>query len=177
MQDRSDSTVPAHAPRRVALRVGLLAAIWWLLNPDEAASWVVGAPVLAAATWAASRLARRQPFGFALRGALAFAPYFLLSSLRGGIDVAWRAIRPEIPIQPALLSHRLRLPEGTARTFLIETSSLLPGSLSADCRNAVLLFHVLNDSREAARSIAELEERVAALFGIDLREPEMACHE
>jgi multicomponent Na+:H+ antiporter subunit E len=99
---------------------------------------------------------------------LHFVPFFVLTSLRGGLDVAWRALHPRLPIAPVLLHHPLRLPPGTARTFLIDTVSLLPGTLSTDVREATLVLHVLTDSSAAAPGVVRLEQHVAALFGVEL---------
>jgi multicomponent Na+:H+ antiporter subunit E len=148
--------------------VVLLAASWWALNPRDSDSWVLGVPVVVATAWVAARLAASARWSLRLSGLLRFAPFFLLASLRGGADVTWRALHPRLPIEPALVRHPLRLPEGTARIFLIDVMCLLPGSLSADCRGATLLLHVLNDTRGAAKSIGMLEDRVAALFGVEL---------
>lgn len=94
--------------------------------------------------------------------------FFLLTSLRGGTDVAWRALHPRLPIDPALLRHPLRLPEGTGRTFLVNALSLLPGTVVVDVEGATLVVHTLADRRRAAAGLVALERRVAAVFGIQL---------
>jgi multicomponent Na+:H+ antiporter subunit E len=164
----SHRRLAAPASGRNAARLVLLAALWAALNPRDPGSWIVGVPVIAAAAWAAARLAPPAAWRFTPAGIARFVPFFLLASLRGGVDVAWRAVHPRLPIDPALVRHALGLPEGTARVFLIDAMSLLPGTLSANCEGSTLVVHVLNDAQAAAAAIVELEERVAALFGVAL---------
>ena len=57
-----------------------------------------------------------------------FAGYFLRESLRGGWDVARRALSPALPMSPALVRFLLRLPPGSARWLFCNTISLLPGT-------------------------------------------------
>jgi multicomponent Na+:H+ antiporter subunit E len=152
-------------------RVALLAALWWALNPDDSGAWIAGVPVVALAAWAAAMLGASTRWSLRLAGLARFAPFFLFASLRGGADVAWRALHPRLPIEPALMCHPLRLPPGTARVFLVNVVSLLPGTLSADLRASNLVLHGLGDPTVTARGVAVLEERVAALFGVLLAEP------
>lgn len=150
------------------IRVGLLTGLWWALVPDEPASWIVGGPAVALAAWGAGRLASPQARRVSLPGALRFVPYFLRTSLQGGVDVGWRALHPRLPIDPAFVRHPLRLPEGTARTFLVNVVSLLPGTLSAEVEGSTLVLHVLSHSDQSARGVVVLERRVADLFGLDI---------
>lgn len=154
--------------RGFTARLLLFAALWWALVPGDPASWVVGAPVALLAAWAGTRLAARRPWRLRPAGVARFLPFFLATSLRGGIDVAWRALHPALPIEPALVRFRLRLPPGTARTFIVDVVSLLPGTLSADVDGSTLVLHALNDGGAARRGVAVLEERVADLFALEL---------
>jgi multicomponent Na+:H+ antiporter subunit E len=96
----------------------------------------------------------------------AFAWFFLVESLRGGLDVARRALHPRLPLAPRFVSHVMRLPAGQPRTLMVSVVSLLPGTLSADLRgDGTLLVHVL--AEEAAASVPRLETHVARLFGVD----------
>jgi multicomponent Na+:H+ antiporter subunit E len=151
-----------------AVRLALLAGVWWALTPGEPASWVVGGPAVVLAAWAAAGLAAPESGRLSLAGVLRFAPYFVATSLQGGCDVAWRALHPRLPIDPAFVRHPLRLPEGSGRTFLVNAVSLLPGTLSAEVDGSTLVVHALSRPEESARGVATLETRVAALFGLDL---------
>lgn len=118
---------------------------------------------VAAGTW----LVPGEPYPWRPLRLLRFLGYFLRESLRGGVDVASRALRPSLPIAPHLFEHRLTLPPGMPRTVMVSVVSLLPGTLSvtidADGR---LLVHAL--ASQGAEDVAELERRVAHLFSLDL---------
>jgi multicomponent Na+:H+ antiporter subunit E len=49
-----------------------------------------------------------------------------------GLDVAWRALHPALPIEPQFQRFRLHLPEGQPRTLMVSVLSLMPGTLSAE---------------------------------------------
>lgn len=142
------------------------AAVWWVLTEGEPA-WGVGVPVVLIASVAAWGLRFPGRVRLSLAGAFRFVPYFVWQSLRGGVDVARRALDPRLPLDPALLVYRLRLPPGPARVFLADIVSLLPGTLSAELAGDRLRLHVL-DRAPAPAAVRALEARVADLFGLRL---------
>jgi len=150
--------------RRFLITFLLAAALWWVLTGGASGSWVIGLPAALAAA-AASLLQpppRRQ--GIRLAGALRFAPYYLLQSLRGGVDVARRALSPSLPLAPGFVRHTTRLPRGPSRTFFMGVVSLLPGTLSVRMEGDGLIVHVLDTALPTAAALARLESRVADLF-------------
>lgn len=150
-------------PRRLVL----FSVAWLVIAGTDPASWIIGLPTVIAATWASLRLG--QPGGSTPRpvAALAFVPYFLFQSLLGAFDVAWRVMRPRMRIAPGPRTYGLRLVSPSARVLLLNTLSLLPGTLSADLRGDQLSVHAL-DAHDGAAMDAEfdrLERRIGALFG------------
>jgi multicomponent Na+:H+ antiporter subunit E len=147
-----------------------LVLLWVLLTGAPPASWVVGAPAVAAAVLAGRLL---HPAGVPrvprarLLAALAFLPYFLWQSLRGGWDVARRALRPSLPLAPGRTTYDCRLPPGPARTFLANVASLLPGTLYLGDAAGAMELHVVDRSQPVQAELADLEERVARIFGQD----------
>ncbi|MBX3725575.1 MAG: Na+/H+ antiporter subunit E [Xanthomonadales bacterium] len=97
---------------------------------------------------------------------LGFLAWFVHASLRGGLDVLWRAASPSLPVSPGLHRHRLGLPPGLPRTVFLSVLSLVPGTLSVDLEEdaQVLVVHVL--AAEAVVGVAALERRVAWLFSL-----------
>ena len=61
-------------------------------------------------------------------GALDFAGFFLRESVRGGWDVARRAISPGLALSPAIVCYSFHLPPGPSRLFFCSAISLLPGT-------------------------------------------------
>jgi len=142
--------------------------LWWLLTGGSVDSWPVGVIMVALAVLLSLALLAPVPWRISLPAALSFIPFFLQQSIRGGIDVAGRAFSVHLPLDPALLEHPLNLPRGTARIFLLNTISLLPGTLSADLVEDRLVVHCLGADSLAADDLRRLEARVAALFMVAL---------
>lgn len=143
-----------------------LLSVWVVL--DGMAALVVGVPAAALAAWAAVRLAPTPPLPWRPLALVGFVWYFLVESVRGGADVAWRAVRPDLPIHPHLIRFDVALPPGPARTLLAGVVSLLPGTLTADATpdGAHLTVHAIGP--EPQRAVAELEARIAHLYGAAL---------
>ena len=150
---------------RLIARAFAFAALWAILGGGE--GWAIGVPViivavastssvLPAARWSVSGLAR-------------FIPYFLWNSLRGGVDVAARAVHPRLPIDPAIVRYALRLDAMPARVLMANTVTLLPGTLSARLHHDTLEVHVLNASADVTDMLGKLERRVADVFGQQLK--------
>ena len=144
------------------LRTASFALLWWLLTEGRQDSWALGVPVVLLAAWLSHNLA--PPSRRTLSGLVRFIPYFIVHSLRGAVDVAWRALHPAMPITPVLIDYRLHLPSTEARVFMTNTTSLLPGTLSAMLDGERLQVHVLDGCGDYLAELEALERRVAALF-------------
>jgi len=151
-------------------RALLLAPAWWVLTEGDPSSWWFGIPALICAAFASTALAPApaQTGRWRLTGLVVFVGYFLLESVRSGIDVARRALHPRLPIDPGFVQFEFRLPKGPARIFLVNTISLLPGTLSVEFQETSALIHVLDARLPIARTLRILEGRVAEMFGLDL---------
>jgi multicomponent Na+:H+ antiporter subunit E len=136
------------------------AALWAILSGSE--GWSIGVPVIFIATAATSLVTPANRWSLA--GLARFLPYFIWNSLRGGVDVAARALHPGLPIDPAVLRYEMRLDSIEARVLMADTVTLLPGTLSADLQGKVLLVHVLNASGPFMERLGTLEQRVGGLF-------------
>ena len=151
---------------RLGFRTVLFALLWWILTEGAMYSWLVGVPVVLFAALASGALLPGT--SWSLHGILRFVPFFLWHSLRGGVDVAGRALHPRLPISPGLLKHQWRLPTGLPRVFMANTVSLLPGTLSAELDEEFLQVHVLDLSGAFESELAVIEVRVARMFGLNL---------
>jgi multicomponent Na+:H+ antiporter subunit E len=155
--------------RTVALRLALFALLWWILTEGQPGSWPLGGLIVVLAT--ALSLSLSRPVPWSAVGFARFVPFFLWWSLRGGVDVAWRACAPSLPIAPGMLTYRLRLPPGRARIVMTAVISLLPGTLSAEIVRNNLIIHNLDQRVSNEADLAALETKVAALFRIRLSTP------
>jgi multicomponent Na+:H+ antiporter subunit E len=146
----------------VVSRALLFSLLWWALTDGSAGSWWIGAPAVAGAVIMSVTLVPR--LGLVWREVMGFVPFFLWHSLKGGVDVAWRAFHPRLPITPVLIEYPLRLPPGLPRVVLVNTVSLLPGTLSAELGGQVLKVHVLDSLGDFLAELETLEQRVGYMF-------------
>ena len=142
---------------RLVVHIVSFAFFWGVLTAGTA--WGVGIPVICLATAASLHTAPENRWSLA--GIARFLPYFFWNSLRGGIDVASRALSPGLPIDPAVIRYEVSLDSTGARVLMANTVTLLPGTLSADLQGKVLLVHVLNRSGPFMEMLATLERRIA----------------
>jgi multicomponent Na+:H+ antiporter subunit E len=146
----------------------LLSVLWWVLVEGEVGDAMLSGLAVLASALASYPLVPMGSWRWRYRGLLRFLPFFLQQSIQGGLDVAWRALHPRLPVLPGFMEYPFRLPDGPARSFFVTALSLLPGTLSADLRNDVLQVHLLHREMPARKRIEQLELRVAAIFEVDL---------
>jgi multicomponent Na+:H+ antiporter subunit E len=139
---------------------------WWALSEGVFREWTVAAVTILIAALASLLLWPAGVWRWRLPGLAGFVPYFLAQSVRGGVDVARRALSPSMPLNPGFMRFQLRLPAGPAQVWFVWIVSLLPGTVSAELDPGSLRVHVLDlENMPAHHTLTRLEERVAALFG------------
>ncbi|MBK1692939.1 Na+/H+ antiporter subunit E [Ectothiorhodospira mobilis] len=151
---------------RFAMALGGCLALWWALTGGDPGSWMLGVPVAVAAAAAVFLLPPGPGYRIRPFGAVAFAGYFLLQSVLGGVDVARRALAPRLHLDPGFVQYSVALPPGPARTFFMAVIGLLPGTLSVGVRGARIRVHVLDRGQDVPTQLLRLERRVAALYGL-----------
>lgn len=164
------SSIGLHDAGAFLRRLAVLAALWWVLEEGRTDGWWFAPAIIAGAMLIHLVLpAPESSWRWSFTGMLRFIPYFLKQSILGGWDIARRAFMREIPLAPSMLEYPARLRNPTARLFFTHVISLLPGTLSADSRDGVILIHALIGSEPELRAAtAKLEARVADLFGESL---------
>jgi multicomponent Na+:H+ antiporter subunit E len=154
-------------------RAALFSALWLIIAGDDPSSWIIGVPTIVLATWGSLQL-RGIVEGnstLCLSGLIRFIPFFVIESFRGGLDVASRVLRPRLRVAPGFQSYRPELANPAARVVFLDTISLLPGTLSADMRDGVVLVHALDARIDLTPELARLERMVGLLFGERLKPP------
>jgi multicomponent Na+:H+ antiporter subunit E len=157
--------------------IAIGALVWWMLAAPRWDAWIAGGVAVSVGALLHAGLGGRSGARLRLLGLLSFLPYFADQSLRGGIDVARRALSPSLPLQPGFLDYRIRLPAGPERVFFVNCISLLPGTFSAAFRDRELTVHLLaSDPGGDEGRLRRLEAMVAGLFGVELEagDPEAA---
>ena len=142
-------------------------AFWLILSGGfEPADVVVGACATALATWASLRLL--PPGQWRLRPvALAgFGLHFLRQSVAAGIDVAWRALHPRLPLRPGFVIYRSHLAAGLTQTAFCTEASLAPGTLPSGMdENGALIIHCLDVDQPVVAQLTVEEELLARALG------------
>jgi multicomponent Na+:H+ antiporter subunit E len=95
---------------------------------------------------------------------LAITLHFLWQSVRAGIDVAWRAFHPRLPLAPGIVIYRPELPPGTARTLFTSYTSLLPGTVPCGDEDGTVVYHCLDMTQPNADLLAAEEEWLRDAF-------------
>ncbi len=97
---------------------------------------------------------------------LHYVPVFLWEVLKANIDVAYRVIHPGLPIKPGIVKIKTDLRSDIALTFLANSITLTPGTMSVDIDrdNAVLYVHWVDvrsrDIEAATQIIVERFEKI-----------------
>jgi multicomponent Na+:H+ antiporter subunit E len=138
----------------------LLLLFWWALTGGTA--WLFGAAAIILAAVLGRYLAPALMVGVSLMGLLRFMLFFLYRSVLGGVDVAWRALAPRMPLTLQCIEFESALPPGQAQTLFVATISLLPGTLACGLDGNRVLVHSIAGDPEA--ELRELEARVSDLY-------------
>lgn len=95
-----------------------------------------------------------------------YIPVFLWECLKANIDVAYRVLHPGLPIKPGIVKVRTRLKTDTALTFLANSITLTPGTMTVDIDkdNGILYIHWINaratDIEGATEAIVRSFEKI-----------------
>jgi len=83
---------------------------------------------------------------------------FLRQSVIAGVDVAWRALDPRLPVRPGFVVYPVRLAPGPARNAFSALASLVPGTVPAGAaEGGALLVHGLDVGQPVAAQLATEE--------------------
>lgn len=95
-----------------------------------------------------------------------YIPIFLWECFKANIDVAYRVSHPDLPLKPGIVKVKTNLKSDTGLTFLANSITLTPGTLSVDIdkENGCLYVHWINvkakDIEEATRLVVTRFERI-----------------
>lgn len=146
-------------------------AFWLTLTGFELADLPAGIIAAAGAAWASLRLlppGEKRPRPTLLARLML---RFLHHSIVAGIDAAWRALHPRLPLQPGLLSYRSACPTAGLKSGFCTMASLQPGLLPAGYdAHGNIVVHCLDVSRPVAQQLAEEEGRFLHALGQELND-------
>lgn len=91
-----------------------------------------------------------------------YIPIFLWEMAKANIDVALRVSHPDLPINPGIVKVRTTLKSDTGLTFLANSITLTPGTLSVDVdrEKGVLYVHWIDvKDKDAAGATEKIVKR------------------
>ncbi len=95
-----------------------------------------------------------------------YIPFFLWECLKANIDGAYRVCHPDLPIRPGIVKVKTILTSDTALTFLANSLTLKPGTMTVDIdkESGFLYVHwdnvVTQDVEKASELIVRKFERI-----------------
>ena len=96
---------------------------------------------------------------------LCYIPYFIYYCIRANVDVAYRVLHPDVPIRPGIVRVRTELHGDLAKTFLANSITLTPGTLTVDVDGQDLYVHWINiESDDPARQTELIVRRFERLL-------------
>ena len=95
-----------------------------------------------------------------------YLPVFLWECIKANIDVAYRIIHPALPIKPGIVRIETSLKSDTGLTFLANSITLTPGTLSVDVdeKTNALYVHWINVDTEALKKMPRDPKYVCGKF-------------
>ncbi|MBN1434129.1 Na+/H+ antiporter subunit E [Candidatus Fermentibacterales bacterium] len=107
----------------------------------------------------------------------AYLPLLLWEIVRANLDVAMRVLNPALPIRPGIVKIRSKLRSETGLTFLANSITLTPGTMTVDvdAESGTLYIHWIavrsTDPEEATKAIAgRFEPLLLKIFEEDVVE-------
>jgi multicomponent Na+:H+ antiporter subunit E len=87
-----------------------------------------------------------------------YIPVFLWQCIKANVDVAYRVLHPRLPINPGIVKVKTKLKSDTALTFLANSVTLTPGTLSVDIDkdNSVLYVHWIDVKSKDIETATEI---------------------
>jgi len=93
---------------------------------------------------------------------LYYIPLFIWECIKANIDVAYRVTHPNLPINPGIVKVRTILKSDTALTFLANSITLTPGTMSVDIdgENGVIYIHWIDVKEQDVQKASEIIVKV-----------------
>jgi len=87
---------------------------------------------------------------------LVYVPYFIYCCIKANFDVAYRVLHPDLPIRPGIVRVTTRLKSDVAKTFLANSITLTPGTLTVDIVGQDLFVHWINVAADDPRERTDI---------------------
>jgi len=81
---------------------------------------------------------------------------FLWECIKANFDVAYRVLSPKMPIKPGIVKVSTSLKSDMAKTFLANSITMTPGTLSVDIKGRFLYIHWIYVKSEKVEEATEI---------------------
>lgn len=159
--------------QHIVLLFIFLFIFWVFLAGFSRAEIIAGLIISAVLTLIFSRYSRLfNDINFtprALLSTVAYLAVFLQALIKSNLDVAWRVIRPDLPINPGIVKVRTRLKSPLGRIILANSITLTPGTLTVETQGEYFYIHwidITTDDIEKATEtiISRFEKYLEVIF-------------
>ncbi len=147
-------------------RAAIFFVFWVILCGTEPADLLVGVLAAVVATWASLRLLPRGQWSLRFVALARLVLRFPRQSVAAGIDVAWRAFDPRLPLRPGFVIYHSHLLSGPGRDVFCTLTSLLPGTLPCGSdAGGDLVIHCLDVDQRVVEQLAAEEVLLLEVMG------------
>lgn len=161
--------------RVIAVRGALLTLVWVILAGWDAAYLGYGIVSVVSATALSLtmfpvRTRDSEPSASAfsqVKATLTLPLWFMRQSIVGGADVAWRAMRRRVDVEPAVVTASCRLPDGNALQVALLMMNLMPGTMVQRVTEDgdTVELHTLSTELDPVKQWEALQDRVERAWG------------
>ncbi|MFT4613768.1 MAG: multicomponent Na+:H+ antiporter subunit E [Bacteroidia bacterium] len=153
------------------------AVFWVILTDGEPSSWLLGIPAIVLTVWMMHRFPLfKAPLKIHLGPLLKFIPWFLLKSIRGGLEVSRPALSRSLSLNPALFEHECALVDPRSMAIFAMCLNVLPGTTTVRMDAGTILIHSLTSVAAARLEVAELEQKITTMLVATSMEYTLSTH-
>jgi len=153
--------------RSGAARAAWFLILWLVISDARLADLPVGALAAAAATWASLRLLPPGAWQGSPAALVQLLLRFVSQSVVAGLDVARRALDPNLPLRPGFVSYKARLVSGLPRNVFCALTGLMPGTLPAGSdQGGAVIVHCLDVGQPVMNELSVDEALLTRVLGM-----------
>ncbi|MFT4823135.1 MAG: multicomponent Na+:H+ antiporter subunit E [Halioglobus sp.] len=147
------------------IAIGISTIFWILLTDAAPSSWIIGLPAVTLTVWIIHRFPlSEEPLKVHIGPLLTFVPWFLLKSIRGGLEVSRLALSRPLALHPALFQHECTLANTRSRAVFAMCLNVLPGTTTVRINAQTIHIHSLTTVDTARLEVVELEEKISRML-------------
>lgn len=109
-------------------------------------------------------LKKKSPTELKIYRLFFYIPWLIWQILVASLQVAYAVMRPKMPINPALLRFKTKLPNTAARVILGNSITLTPGTITIQIVDDEFLVHALMEVSSSGIVDGSLPKQVAKIY-------------